>query len=106
MIQERATKRESPAPLGAAEIQRESLEDVLRGRAIELWSTAAGRLLLVADEEDARPAIERFGAKRGEIYTSAEARRTITVDDPSGVAGIHDRKRRFDAVVRDGPRAY
>jgi hypothetical protein len=79
----------------------EQLESVLKGQAIELWSTAAGRLFLVADEADTGQAMERFGARRGEIYTAAEARRIIAVKDPAVVAEIHDWKRRFDGVVRE-----
>ncbi len=77
----------------------ESLESVLKGRVVELWSIAAGRLFLVADETDARLASEHFGARRGEIYTAVEARRIIAVDDPSAVAEIHDFKRRFDGMI-------
>lgn len=79
----------------------EPAESVLKDRAIELWSTAAGRLFLVADEEDARRAKERFGARRGEIYTAVEARRIVAVGDPKVVAEIHDWKRRFDGIVRE-----
>ncbi len=81
--------------------ETELMESVLRGSAIELWSDSAGRLFLVADEDDARCAIARFGAHRGEIYTAAEARRIIAVTDSAVVAEIHDWKRRFDGVVRD-----
>lgn len=79
----------------------EPLEAYLEGQAIELWSTAAGRLLLVADEADAREAMERFGLQRGEIYTASETRRIIAVKDPAVVAEIHDWKKRFDGVVRE-----
>jgi hypothetical protein len=89
-------ERQAPEPDQAV-----SLEAVLKGRSIELWSTAAGGLFLVADEEDAHLAIERFGARRGEIYSAAEARRIVAVKDPAIVAEIHDWKRRFDGVVRD-----
>jgi hypothetical protein len=95
----RSGKAEALALL--AETHTEPLESVLKDGAIELWSTAAGRLFLVADDEDARRAMERFGARRGEIYTAAEARRIIAVKDPTVVAEIHDWKRRFDGVVRD-----
>lgn len=78
-----------------------SLEDVLQDRAIELWSTSSGRLFLVADEEDARLAMERCRSRRGEIYTAAEMRMIIAVDDPASVAEIHDWKRRFDGAVRE-----
>ena len=79
----------------------EPLEEILRGRAVELWSTAAGRLFLVADEVDAARVAERFGARLGEIYTAAEARRIVAVKDPAVVAEIHDWKKRFDGVVRE-----
>ena len=84
-----------------SEIVPEPLEAVLKGQAIELWSTAAGRLFLVADDDDARRTITRLGARRGEIYTAAEARWIIAVKDPKVVAEIHDWKKRFDGVVRE-----
>jgi len=89
--------------LSAATIpsRAEPMESVLKGSLIELWSDAAGNLFLVADEADARLAIERLGARRGEIYTTAEARRIIAVRDPDVVAEIHDWKRRFDGVIRE-----
>ena len=83
------------------ESEPESLEAALKDRAIELWSTATGRLFLVADEADARQAMERFGARRGEVYRAAEVRRIIAVKDPAIVAEIHDWKRRFGGVVQD-----
>ena len=82
-------------------IKADSLESVLKARAIELWSTEAGRLFLVADEEDVRYAIERLGARRGETYTASEARRIIAVGDPAVVAEIHNWKKRFDGKLRD-----
>jgi hypothetical protein len=78
----------------------EPLEPLLKGRAIELWSDSAGRLFLVADEADALQAMERLGARRGEVYTAAELRRIVAVNDPGVVAEIHEWKRRFDGVVR------
>jgi hypothetical protein len=99
VIQKRAAQNPVTAP--AIDAQSESLEDVLNGQAIELWSTEAGRLFLVADETDARGAMERLGASRGEIYTAAEARRIVSVKDPAIVAEIHDWKKRFNGVVRE-----
>jgi hypothetical protein len=86
---------------GQSEIEPEPLEEVLKGQAIEMWSTATRRLFLVADEADACRAKERFGARRGDIYTAAEIRRIIAVKDPAVVAEIHDWKRRFDGVIRE-----
>jgi hypothetical protein len=79
----------------------EPLEDVLKGQTIELWSTTAGRLFLIADEDDAGQAMVRFGARRGEVYTAAEVRRIIAVKDAAVVAEIHDWKQRFNGVVRE-----
>ena len=79
----------------------ERLEAVLKGRTIELWSDAAGGLFLVADETDAKAAIDCHGARRGDVYTAAEARRIVAVGDPTVVAEIHEWKRRFDGVVRE-----
>jgi hypothetical protein len=77
--------------------QPESLEDVLKGLAIELWSDAAGRLFIVADEEDAR----RLGEPRGTVYTAVELRRVVKIDDPGTVLEIHEWKRAFDARLRE-----
>jgi hypothetical protein len=83
----------------------EPSQTALKGRVIELWSTRAGRLLLVADETDAAQAVERFQARRGEIYTAAEVRRIVAVNDPAVVAEIHEWKRKFDGRVREFERA-
>jgi hypothetical protein len=77
--------------------QLEPLEDVLRGLAIEVWSDAAGRLFLVADEEDAR----RLGEPRGIVYTAAELRRVIQINDPAVVREIHQWKRTFNGRLRE-----
>jgi len=78
-------------------MQPESLEDVLKGMAIELWSNDAGCLFIVADEEDAR----RLGEPRGIVYTADELRRVVQIGDPAIVLEIHEWKRRFDARVRE-----
>ena len=80
----------------------DSLEAVLSGRAVELWSDSTGRLFLVADQSD----VERLthsddSIGRGEVYTAAEIRRIITIADPQIVAEIHAYKRRFDGVVSE-----
>ena len=77
--------------------QPESLEDVLKGLAIELWSNDAGRLFLVADEEDAR----RLGEPRGTVYAADELRRVIQIGDPATVLEIHEWKRKFNGRVRE-----
>jgi hypothetical protein len=106
-----ATPAESPeieAELGkkidtspAEHTKPEPLEAVLKGQTVELWSDSAERLFLVADEEDSTTAMDRYGARRGEVYTAAEAQRIVTVADPRVVREIHAWKRRFDGTVRE-----
>lgn len=83
--------------VGCAEQQ--SLEEVLRGTAVELWSDRSGRLFIVADQDDANR-LMADGVSRGEIYTAAEARRIVRIADPDAVAEIHEWKRRFGGVIR------
>lgn len=90
-------------------VQSEALEDVLKGLAIELWSDAAGRLFIVADEDDA----QRLREPRGNVFTAAEMRRVVEIGDPAIVLEIHEWKRAFNGRVREvqkrepgrGPRA-
>ena len=80
--------------------EHEPFEAVLKGQAVELWSTVSGRLFLVADEPDAVLAMARYGATRGEVYTGAEAQKICSIGDPSVVAELHEWKRTFNAVLR------
>ena len=75
----------------------ETLEEILKGRAVELWSNAAGRLFIVADEDDAR----RLGESRGIVYTATEVRRVVRISDPAVVLEIHEWKRTFDGRLRE-----
>src|ERR1022692_2021624 len=74
-----------------------SLESVLKGLAVELWSDATGRLFIVANEEDAR----RLREPRGIVYTAVELRRVVQIGDPAIVREIHEWKRAFDGNVRE-----
>jgi hypothetical protein len=80
----------------AAERECGSPESVLRSIAVELWSDAAGRLFIVADEDDAR----RLGEPRGTVYTAAEMRLVVQIGDPAIVLEIHEWKRAFDGRLR------
>jgi hypothetical protein len=92
------TSKTTKVPAAVPKDQTVPLEDVLRGRAIELWSDALGeKFWLVADEADAA----RLGEPRGTVYTAAEARCLVRIGDPAAVAEIHAWKRRFEGVVRD-----
>ena len=73
------------------------LEEVLKGRAVELYLAEGDRLFIVADEADAA----KLGEPRGTIYTAAEVRRIVQVADPKVVAEVHRWKREFNATVRD-----
>lgn len=77
--------------------QPESLEDVVKGLAVELWSDTDGRLFIVADEDDAR----RLGGPRGTVYTAAEVRRVVQIGDPAIVREIHEWKRALNGNVRE-----
>lgn len=83
------------------QVPEDSLESALSGQAIELWSDAAGRLFIVADETDARRLMERDGANRGEVYTAPELRRVVSIGDPAIVAEVHAWKHHLDGVVDD-----
>ena len=73
------------------------LEEVLKGRAVELYIADGDRLFIVADESDAA----ELGEPRGIIYTAAEVRRVFQIADPSVVAEIRRWKREFNATVRE-----
>ena len=73
------------------------LEEVLKGRALELYLADGERLFIVADEADAAT----LGEPRGTIYTAAEVRRIVQVTDPNVVAEVHRWKRELNATVRD-----
>jgi hypothetical protein len=101
----RATERTGPLPPDRVEVPQrppsriaeESLDAVLKGKAVELWSAATGALFIVADEEDAR----RLSEPRGTIYTASEARRIIRIADPAVVAEVHRLKRLFNGTLRE-----
>jgi len=75
----------------------ESLEHVLNGRAVELYLTDGQQLFIVADEEDAR----LLGADRGTVYTAAEVRCVVQIEDPSVVLEIDRWKRIINGRLRD-----
>lgn len=73
------------------------LPECLKGRAIELWSDAAGgRLFIVADEADAA----RLNQRRGEVLTADELRMVIQITDPEAAAEVLHWKRTFDGCLR------
>jgi len=79
----------------------QQLEAVLKGRAVELWSDSAGRLFLVADEEDATLTMARYGAGRGEIYSATEMRRILSIHDSATIAEIQAWKHKLNGTVSE-----
>ena len=84
-------------PVSGEAADNAPLEEVLKGRALELYLADGERLFIVADEADAAT----LGEPRGTIYTAAEVRRIVQVTDPNGAAEVHRWKRKFNATVRD-----
>ena len=83
----------SPTPIDAGEpLEAGPKTDQL----VKLWSTSGDRLFLVADQEDARLATERFGPGP----RADEVRCIVVVGDPAIVAEIHNWKREFDVEWR------
>ena len=80
-----------------AEEESVSLETVLSGLVIELWSDPTGQLFIVADEDDA----QRLGVQRGNVYTGSELRRVVQIGDPAIVLEIHEWKRAFNGHLRE-----
>lgn len=80
---------------------QESLEAVLSGHAVELWSDSVGRLFMVADEADARRLLATSDAQRGEVYTADEVRRVCSIKDSAVVREIHNYKRMFNGIVAE-----
>jgi hypothetical protein len=79
----------------------DGLENILKRKAVELWSDAAGRLFIIADEDDAKC----LGEQRGITYTAEEVERVLQIADPALVLEVHQWKRRFDGNLRDVRRA-
>ena len=86
---------EGPVSGETAEIA--SLEEVLKGQAIELYLADGERLFIVAHEADAA----KLEEPRGTIYTAAEVRLIVQVTDPTVVAEVQKWKREFNATVRE-----
>jgi len=70
----------------------------LKGRAVELWR-AGDRLFVVSDEADARIAMERFAASRGEIWTRAEVEVVATIREQSARDEVAAFKRQLNGSL-------
>jgi len=73
----------------------DELESVLKGQAIELYLADGDRLFIVADEAGAA----MVGERRGLVYTAAEVRSVIRIEDPATVAEVHRWKKEFDGIL-------
>ncbi len=75
---------------------QQSLEQILKGHAVCLYSDLVGEnLWIVADEVDAERLIEQ-GERRGAIYTRTESRLVTRIDHPEIVKQVHAFKREFN----------
>jgi len=90
-IARRALERSANGP-----VQPATLESVVKGLAIELWSDTAGSLFIVADEIDAR----RLAEPRGATYTALELKRVLHINDPAIITEVHGWKRQFNGRIR------
>lgn len=70
----------------------------LKGQTVELWR-AGERFFVVADDEDARLAMERLGARRGEVWTGAEMEQVARLEDQAARDLIERFKRELDGRV-------
>jgi hypothetical protein len=71
----------------------------LKGHVVELWRDDY-RFFLVADETDAREAIQRFGVSRGEIWTRGELELVARVQDQTLRNEIEKFKRQMHGCLR------
>jgi len=98
MIDYMATARRAAA---MATTGNDDLGAAIRGKAIELWSDAAGgRLFIVADEKD----VALLNERRGEVLTVDELRLVVKITDPEAAAEVLRWKRRFDGSLSEGAR--
>jgi hypothetical protein len=94
----RQSKREV---LGALNQQRAPETCPIRGTSVELWCDAAGgRVWIVADEEDARLAAERFEVSLGEVWTGEEIEIVARFQDRRMAQEVADFKRRFYCAIK------
>jgi hypothetical protein len=73
----------------------------LKGSAVELWRDSR-RFFLVADDEDAREAMRRFGAHRGEVWTSGELELVAAIPDQATRDEIEHFKRELGGCLSPG----
>jgi hypothetical protein len=70
----------------------------LKGQAVELWRDGR-RFFLVADEPDAQEAMRRFGAHRGEVWTSGELELVASIPDQATRDEVESVKREMDGCL-------
>jgi hypothetical protein len=96
-IEEQETKPKAEIPPVAAEWPE---RNTLKGQAVEVWyEPAGGRVLIVADEGDAQDAMQRFGARRGEIWTAVEIELVGRFADPAIRDEVMVFKRQIDGCL-------
>src|SRR5262249_1094940 len=70
----------------------------LKSQAVELWRDGK-RFFVVTDDVDAQEAIRRFGARRGEIWTSGELELVARFEDQATRDAVEALKRELDGSL-------
>jgi hypothetical protein len=92
-------KAEAPSQLAQSDsAELPTLEQSLKGRAVELWRDG-NRFFLVADDADALEAMKRFGARRGEVWTRGEIELVTCFQDQAVRDEIEALKRQTDGSL-------
>ena len=73
----------------------------LKGQAVELWRDGK-RFFLVSDEQDALEAMRRFGAHRGEVWTSGELELVASIPDQATRDEVESFKHQMDGCLSPG----
>ena len=68
---------------------------------MELWRDGR-RFFLVADEQDAKEAMQRFGAHRGEVWTGAELELVASIPDQAMRDELESFKRQLGGCLSPG----
>jgi hypothetical protein len=89
---------ECDLPEPTAPPEPENFPESLKGCVVELWRNGE-RFFLVTDEEDARLAIDRLGAARGEVWTGAEIELVVRFQDQAIRDEIEALKRATDGAL-------
>ena len=105
LAQASASPKPNSTPAKVAEMATDPAPEAaapsLKGQAVELWRDGR-RFFLVADDADALEAMRRFGAHRGEVWTSGELELVASIPDQATRDEIEAFKRQMDGCLAPG----